>query len=203
MSKQIQILVFWEKPLGIIKFQTPVSNTKSYLAVFHPTIIIGQYCQTPLSKLELVSPVVSWKVRRSMVRIPPGIGLLFFFYLSYFPSPLKQVPQEGASLTVCCDSNKKNMPSCGAWGKDWFKNSSTTFQWLITSSVNSEIWMKLFTWRKKTRSCSSTKPRISPRVKKLSKVTNFNFQLLGDLDLVVGPVPKNFTYPNYGHISLS
>ena len=29
-----------------------------------------------------------------------------------------QVPQGGASLTVCCGSNKKWMPHCAAWGKN-------------------------------------------------------------------------------------
>ena len=97
---------------------------------------------------------------RLWVRIPLGAGLFFFFFLS-FPtslphwSVLNQVPQGDASLTVCCESNKKWMPSCAAWGKtgsissDWVKNMSMSTTVNIRLHFSQDmIWFDLaiLTW---------------------------------------------------------
>ena len=47
----------------------------------------------------------------------------FFLLRRSFPtflhqlSVFNQVPQGGESLIVCCESNKKRLRSCAAWGK--------------------------------------------------------------------------------------
>ena len=72
------------------------------------------------SKCHVIS--ISW------VWILPDAGLFSSSIFSYHQwSVLNQVAQTGASLIVCCESKKKWMPSCAAWGKtgsissDWVK----------------------------------------------------------------------------------
>ena len=70
------------------------------LSLVHWDVVVAQRYSTRLI------------IRRSWVWIPPGAGLFFLLLsLLHLWSVLNQVPQGGASLTVCCEK-KKWMPCC-------------------------------------------------------------------------------------------
>ena len=98
---------------------------------------MGCSCSTVVEHKPSYQEVVGLKSTKCWA---PFLLLLSFPIFLHQWSVLNQVPQVGASLTMCCE-RKKWMPSCAAWGKTgsigshWIKKATDSMFWLRKRSI--------------------------------------------------------------------